>query len=204
MSTRDYGGLPSVTEILRATAPRAYGLERWRASLGEHAEAVVEIARQRGNKLDRDVVAFMSGEDVAPCGWFASIRPFVALVRQASQSWTMQQALTNDFDGYGGTPDLTTIAGNLSFRPGSCAIYDWKTSAERVKGPKLEDYKAQLGGYADLVAYATGTRPTEGFVVVAICDKPSQIVPVDLEAAAAVWRERLAAYKELYEANSTA
>lgn len=196
--------LPSVTTILRATEGYRYGLEKWKADLGEEA---AELARQasanRGIRLEAQIDAFLF-EDTRPEDeadvWWCSVLPELELLRATATKLQRQVVLVNEVDGYAGTADLTyEVLVEGVARP---KLRDWKSKSSRdkktgkVRKPsrsKIVDNLLQVAAYCEAWAMIHGERP-DGEVAIALPDRQCLVFPVLPEDLAA-WRGRLAQYE---------
>lgn len=194
--THDGARYPSVTTVLGATAPRAWGLERWRANLGEHADAVTEVAAQRGKRLHSEVHYYFSTleEPAEPSSWWASVAPLVKMLRSAALSWWCEESMVHEVDGYAGTPDLVIDL------DGELVVFDWKSRLDAKPVPaRTHEQMLQSAGYVDLAAHALARRPKRAVVVTALPHGASPIqTVVPLQTALPVWRERFAAFKDMH------
>lgn len=192
----ELGLVPSVSTVLRATAPRAWALETWRAHLGdETAELVTYIARERGKALHAKAEALLA-HGVRPEGaeadvWWESIRPIVEHLARVGDLVMVEGAVWHPLDRYAGTPDmLIRICGDLH-------LVDYKSSAEPLPPARIEEHAQQLAGYADATPWTYAERPTDAHLVVAIGPdengdpRPGQCIRVDLDTATLQWRERV-------------
>lgn len=186
----ELGVVPSVSTILRETDIYSHALRRWREKLGsEGAELVSQIARERGRKLHRQIELFMR-DDVAPPAddrWWASIAMTASHLRITSELLWVERTVWHPLDFYAGTPDwLGRILGALH-------LIDLKSATAPLGKSAIARHAEQLAGYADAIAM-WGERPENGTIIVALPDRPAQVVRVRLADALETWRERVQAF----------
>ena len=190
---------PAVGTILRATAGSRWGLEQWKADLGEElAEQIRDESAERGKQLEADIDAFLFGGIMLPgTTWCSSVSDYVAALVGDADELTRQVVVVHDLDRYAGTLDLRCRRRST----GRKLIVDWKSKSGRdrktgaVKVPtrsKIYDHLCQVAAYCDAEAWMTGERP-DGEVVIALPDRPALVFPV-LDADYARWRDRVAQY----------
>jgi hypothetical protein len=191
------GALPSVSTVLRATAGKQWALEAWRRHLGDAAaDLITEIACRRGRalhrKVDRFIVGGLEPEGAAADVWWRSVEPTVRHIASIADAVVLSESVVwNELDGYAGTPDLVVrILGDLH-------LLDYKTAAEPLERARLLLHAEQLAAYVDAIAVQYGERCHDATLVVAIPDRPAQVVHVDLELALERWRSRVRGFRVL-------
>lgn len=183
---------PSVTTILAATGPRKYGLERWKAQHGEAGDVLRDIAANRGKRLHAAIAHFRSTGEAPknPDPFWLSVESFVRFLCGMFPRFAAEHPMIHAVDGYGGTPDDVSVTADHQL-----VIHDWKSGTKPKDKAQLEECFVQIGGYADLVAFNSESRPTRAAVVVAIPNREPQVVPVNLARWVPEWRRRLEMYK---------
>lgn len=185
------GLLPSVTTVLAATGGRAWGLERWRESLGaKAADAVTQIAADRGHALHWQIEAYLR-EGRAPAErstWWRSVESTVEMFATCGRLLLCEGAVWDEEAQAAGTLDMTAELHDMLY------LLDWTSAAEPKDRASLERKGVQLAGYADLCHTTYGRRPDVALIVVAIPEQPAQVRRVNLQTAGVEWRRRLAKY----------
>ena len=147
--TPEGGWFPSVTTVIDQTMNpgKAYGLRKWHRADPEHAEAVVEEARARGQLVHDAAEATFSGETYDYTGWepeveLAAKSLIGAVEMEMTEVWHQEQAVWSEVYGYAGRLDMVGV-----WRGNPCVV-DFKTSKKRVYRSGTADYHAQVAAYA--------------------------------------------------------
>ncbi len=206
----------SVTTILRKTAVKSAGLVKWshkmrtdpiarwekikewvekgklNKEIADQAivedwpiERVTEYMMRAGAKRGTEMHVgienfFKSNRRVEGTGpYWDSVRPFLERITSEhplSEYHTYHKVLR-----YAGTTDMLA---EVEFNP---AIIDWKT-ADDYKNPEwISDYFLQVAAYAAAVRSMHGIKVEHGYIVIAVPNRPAQILPLTPETLRKWW-----------------
>ncbi len=198
----------SVTTILRKTAVKSPGLKAWERRMKDDPVARYKKIQEwvDKKKLDPDIASRAIVEDwpvqrvttlMMQAGgkrgtemhlaienffkskrrqggsgpYWKSIRPF--LDRITSEKPLSEYHTHHPVLRYAGTTDMLA---EVDFTP---AILDWKTADEWKNEEWIGDYFLQVAAYAAAVRAMHGLTVENGYIVIAVPDKPAQVIHLD-------------------------
>jgi hypothetical protein len=201
-----WGPFPSVTTILKATAPagKVAALANWRKrelAAGRDPEAQGNAAKERGNAMHKWLEAYYLGhpppvpEGVMP--YLESVEP---LLPPTGGGAVPEAPVWHMVHQYAGTADLVT---------GAC-VWDWKTfqwdetKTDRANEARLQlrldEYKMQVAAYVAACNRVYGLRLGKGAILVAIPGREGHKVALEGQELMIWWRmfeQRVQAYRSI-------
>ena len=195
-NTPDGKRLVSVTTILSKTQDMTHLLE-WRANVGEkEATRITTEASGLGSGMHNNIENYildkpMSGSFMAKTLANLIIKKGISKV---SEVWGTEVSLYSA-GLYAGTTDL------VGLHEGIPAIMDYKNSIKEKKKEWIDDYRAQLAGYALAHDEMYGTCIRKGVVMIATRDAKYQefvFEGKEFDECIDIWLRRLEQYYNMY------
>ena len=188
--------LPSVTTILSKTEDLTH-LHEWRARVGQvEATRITVEASGLGTGLHNNLENYILDKPMT--GTFMQKALANVIIKQGltkvSEVWGTEVALYSK-ELYAGTTDVVGIFNN---RP---SIIDFKNSIREKKLEWIDDYRAQLAGYALAHDEMYGTCIRKGVVMIATRDAKYQefvFEGKEFDECIDIWLRRLEQYYNMY------
>lgn len=162
--------MPSITTILSNRDHAT--LDAWRERVGkEQADTKSEMARYRGENLHFAIECYLKNKEVDLSNpltreMFKQVKKLLAN-ENLLEVHGVEKRLYSETLGIAGTCDFIGLFGHSYSMGASPRIVDWKSSSYDKSEEYIENYFLQLTAYSLMYEEMTGTRISDGQVIIA-------------------------------------
>lgn len=193
------GLVPSVTTVLAHTwGEETWGMKVWRDRLEALQPGLSVLARDvaaaRGDRLHARMTRVLvercmpERAELAGDGWLRSLEPVMRQWLVIAEVMLAEGMVWHGFDGYAGTLDF--MLKMLGPR-----LWDLKSHLSERTREQLSRGVAQLGGYVEAFRWTYDMDVRGCGLLVALPDRPAQVVIVKPQEAVEAWARRFESYR---------